>query len=115
MIPNSWHFMARLKYTTQAIATFYTSSDPSGVGGMCREWIQAAPSWRNCPAHYNCIFIATSPNQDDMWGCDISCVHLFFSFNYHGITYAWALIAWMDGVGDGLNEDTRMWAVEPIF
>jgi hypothetical protein len=108
-------FHGKVKVYHSAVATFYAPSDPSGVGGMRREWIRAVPSWRKGPARYDCVFVKTSPDQDDMRDRDVGRVRLFFSFSYRGITYPCALISWMDRVGDGPNEDTGMWVVEPTL
>jgi len=45
-----------------AIATFYAPSNISGIAGMCREYIRATSSWRNGPAHYDCVLINTKPD-----------------------------------------------------
>jgi hypothetical protein len=61
-------FYGKVKVYNSAVATFYAPSDPCGVGGMRRQWIRAVPSWRNGPARYDCVFVTTSPDRDDMRG-----------------------------------------------
>ena len=110
-------FNGRTKITiyNSAVATYFAPSDISGIGGMRREHIRAAPTWRKGPARYDCIFVNTNSNEDGMRGLDVARVRLFFSFRYYGITYPCALIHWFSRVGDAPDEGTGMWVVEPDF
>ena len=38
-------FTGKVSVFSSAAATYYAPSNPSGVGGMCREHIQATRSW----------------------------------------------------------------------
>jgi hypothetical protein len=80
---------------------------------MRREWIRASPSWRNGPPRYDCVFLNTDPTAEGMRGLDVARVLLFFSFEYDSTTYPCALVRWLSRVGDGPDEDTGMWMVQP--
>lgn len=96
-----------------AIATFYAPSDPCGTRGMRRECIQAIPSWRWGPGCYDCVLVETNPNAPGMLGLNVARMQLFFSFSYRGTFYPCALVHWFSWVGNGPDENTRMWIVEP--
>jgi hypothetical protein len=106
-------FHGYIRVCTSAVATFHAPSDISGVGGMCRERIRATTSWRKGSARYDCAFVETDPALRGMHGLDITRVRLFFSFVYNGITYPCALVHWYSRIGDGPDENTGMWVVEP--
>ena len=59
-------FDGKIHIHNSAVATFYVPSDPSGLGGMCREYLQATPSWRKGPARYDCAFLTLDPNVKGM-------------------------------------------------
>ncbi|KAG1859497.1 hypothetical protein C8R48DRAFT_748607 [Suillus tomentosus] len=90
---------------TSAIATFFTPSDVSGIGGMCYERIRAMDTWRNGPGQYDCVF--------GMRGFDIAQVRLFFSFKHNGVHYPCAFVHWFKHVHDSRDENTGIWVVEP--
>jgi len=46
-----------------AIASFYAPSDPSGIRGMCREWIRSTPSWRGTGPRRDCAFVVEKQNE----------------------------------------------------
>ncbi|KAG2062203.1 hypothetical protein BDR06DRAFT_1027453 [Suillus hirtellus] len=92
-----WH-EGGLYVFNSAAATFYAPSDPSGIGGMRREQIQACPLWRN-----------VSPCNDyleGMKGLEVARVKCFFSSKFDWVTYPCALVQWF-------NKDTGMWIVCP--
>ncbi|KAG2123981.1 uncharacterized protein EDB93DRAFT_1244294 [Suillus bovinus] len=91
---------------TSAIATFFTPSDVSGIGGMHYE---------NGPGRYDCVFISTDPTVKGMRGFDIAQVRLFFLFKHNGVHYPCAFVHWFkhDNVHDSPDENTGMWVVEP--
>ncbi|KAG2337208.1 hypothetical protein BDR05DRAFT_978582 [Suillus weaverae] len=74
---------------TSAVATFFTPSDISGIGGMHYKRICAVDTWRNGP------------------------VRLFFSFKHDGVYYPCAFVHWFKRVRDSQDENTGMWVVEP--
>ena len=45
-----------------AVATFFTPSDKSEIGGMYHEHICAVHSWHKGPAHYDCAFMEPGTN-----------------------------------------------------
>jgi hypothetical protein len=61
-----------------AVAMFHTSSDISGIGGMCCEHICTVKSWRKGPGHYDTIYVNTDPSMEDMQGLNIAHMWLFF-------------------------------------
>jgi hypothetical protein len=103
------------KITTypSAVATFFSPSDISGVGGMRNERICAVKSWRKGPARHDCIFIKTDPDAPGMAGLDIAHVRLFFSCTFNGVKYPCALVDWFSHVGQSADSGTGMWVVEP--
>lgn len=103
----------RFSVFPSARATFYAPSDICGTGGMSYERIRAVPSWRKGPARYDCVFVETDADAEGMAGLDIGRVRLFYSFSFEGILYPCALVEWFSRVGDGPDEDTGMWIVEP--
>lgn len=98
-----------------AVATFYSPSDISGVGGMRNERIHATKSWRKGPPRYDCIFVETDPDAPGMAGLDIARVYLFFSCTFNGVKYPCALVHWFSRVGQSADPGTGMWIVEPDF
>ncbi|KAH9979853.1 hypothetical protein BGW80DRAFT_1556544 [Lactifluus volemus] len=100
---------------TSAISTFHAPSDLSGIGGMRSEYIRATSSWRKGPPRYDCVFVNTDPALEGLRGLEVARVRLFFSFKFRNTTYPCALVHWMSRIGDGPNEETGMWVVEPDF
>ncbi|RPD70597.1 hypothetical protein L226DRAFT_547722 [Lentinus tigrinus ALCF2SS1-7] len=86
-----------------AIATFYAPSDPSGIGGMHREYIRATPSWRKGPPRYDCVFVGKDTSLDGFRGLHAARIRAFFS------------ILWFSAVGDEPDEVTGLWKVEPDY
>lgn len=98
-----------------ALATFYTPSDISGVGGMRRERIRAVNSWRKGPPRHDCVFVSTNPDEEGMRGLDIARARMFFSFQAGGRKYPCALVEWYSPVSEEPDEETGMWVVESDF
>lgn len=96
-----------------AIATFYAPSDPSGIGGMRREWIRSTPSWRKGPARRDCCFIEQNSNLKGFRGLFAARSRLFFSFKYLNVSYPCVLAEWFSAVQNTPDELTGMWIVEP--
>lgn len=105
-----------------AIATFYAPSDPSGVGGMHREYIRATPSWRKGPPRYDCVFVGKDATLEGFRGLHVARVRCFFSILVPRLDSSggdeWvpcALVEWFSAVGDGPDEVTGLWKVEPDY
>jgi hypothetical protein len=113
-MPNLPPFNSMLSIYTSAVAKFYAPSDLSGIGGMRFERIHATSNFRG-DSRYDCVFVETDSMAPGMRGLDIARVFQFFSFNYRDVFYPCALIRWYSRVGDGPDEDTGMWIVEPQF
>ncbi|KAG1720676.1 hypothetical protein EDB19DRAFT_1917810 [Suillus lakei] len=80
----------KISVFNSACSRFFAPSDPSGIGGMRREYIRACPIWRNEHPRYDCVFVNTNPDLDGM-----------------------RVVRWFDTVGDSPNEDNGMWMVRP--
>lgn len=96
-----------------ALATFYAPSDPSGIGGMRRQYIRATPSWQRSHARYDCMFVQKDPTIAGFRGLHAVQVCLFFSFKHDRKTYPCALVQWFSPIDDEPCESTGMWVVEP--
>lgn len=107
-------FEGPIKVFNSAVATFFAPSDPSGVGGMCREHIRAAPSWRRGPPCCNTVFINTA-SEDLINGMEVGRVLCFFSFYHSKEIFPCALIHWFKLIGNKPDPDTGMWMVQPSF
>ncbi|KAF8876080.1 hypothetical protein BD779DRAFT_1804434 [Infundibulicybe gibba] len=109
------HPILRLRISVfhSAIATYYSPSDYSGVGGMHRQLIRSVPSWRNGPSRRDCLFTNNNSTQPGMQGMDIAQVALFCSFDFRGIKYPCALVRWFMPVDGERCADTGMWIVKP--
>ncbi|KAG2102871.1 uncharacterized protein F5147DRAFT_746797 [Suillus discolor] len=99
---NCPSYMGPIKIFHSATATFVAPSDPSGITGMHRQHIRAAPSWRNGPGRFDCAFVNTDDRHDGMLSMDVVRIFCFFSFTFtNGRTYPYEL--------------TGMWMVAPSF
>ena len=107
-------FEGRIKIFNSATAIFFTPSDPCGIGGMRREQIRSAPSWRKGPGRYDTVFINTQ-SEDGINGMEIGRVLCFFSFYHSGENFPCALIHWFKVVGNEPDASTGMWMVRPSF
>jgi hypothetical protein len=105
-------FYGRIYVFYSASATYYAPSDPSGVGGMHREWIRATPSWHRGVPRYDCILINTDPDRSGMRGMDVARVLLFFSFEFRDLRYPCALVQWYVKISEEPDDLTGMWIVE---
>jgi len=112
-VPNLPSFDDKITIYPSAVATFYSPSDISGVGGMRSERIRAIKSWRKGPPRYDCVFVETDPDAPGMAGLDIARVRLFFSCTFNGVKYPCALVQWFSRVGESADPGTGMWVVEP--
>ena len=108
-------FDDKIHIYNSAVATFYAPSDPSGSGGMHREYIRATPSWRKGPARYDCAFLNTDPNVPGMLGMTVVRLRLLFSFTFEGKVYPCALVHWYTRHQDEPDKDTGLWIVQPKF
>jgi hypothetical protein len=104
-------FDGKISLHPSAVATFYAPSDPSGVGGMRREYIRATSSWCKTP-RYDCILVNSDPDTEAMHGLKIAQVVQFFSFQFRSKMYPCALVHWFSRVSDVPDEYTGMWIVE---
>ncbi|KAI1786556.1 hypothetical protein LXA43DRAFT_975709 [Ganoderma leucocontextum] len=77
-----------------AEAVFYAPSDPSGVGGMRREFIRATPDWRKGGARYDCVFVNQDSSRKGLLGMDVAQVKLLFTLCYRQRRYQCALVHW---------------------
>ncbi|KIK79693.1 hypothetical protein PAXRUDRAFT_160615 [Paxillus rubicundulus Ve08.2h10] len=98
LAPSSVHpFTSHMKNFNSAIAMFVALSDPSGIGSMHREHIQAVPSWQRGLAHYDCMFVSTDDTQEGMLGMEVAQVYCFFSFIHSdGQSFPCTLVHWFD-------------------
>ena len=108
-------YCGKISVYNSASLTFYAPRDLSGVGGMRREYIWAAPAWRQEGPRYDCVFVITDPELEGMRGMDIARVLCFFSFKTQGKQYPCAVVRWFDRVGDMPDQTTGMWMVRPSF
>ncbi|MGH7239759.1 MAG: hypothetical protein ACREHG_06790 [Candidatus Saccharimonadales bacterium] len=80
---------------------------------MRREYIRAVQSWRKGPSRYDCAFLNRDQDLPGMRGIDVVRALLFFAFDFRGTTYPCALVHWFTTLGDGPDDDTGMWIVQP--
>jgi hypothetical protein len=106
-------FSGQIRIYNSAVATFYAPSDPSGSGGMRREYIRATPSWRKGQPRYDCVFLSMDAEVPGMLGMAVARVRLFFSLYYEETTYPCALVDWYTRFQDSADEDTGLWVVQP--
>lgn len=96
-----------------AVAEFYAPSDLSGIGGMRRERIRAAPHWCKGPARYDCAFAEADSELPGFRGMHAAHILLFMSLRHENISYPCALVTWFLAVGDEPDAATGMWKVVP--
>ncbi|KAI6144294.1 hypothetical protein BKA82DRAFT_169355 [Pisolithus tinctorius] len=82
---------------------------------MHHEYIHSCPMWRNKGPCFNCVFVVTNPEAEDMCGLDIAHILCFFSFKYQGTLYPCTVIRWFNCMGDGPDVATGMWIVRPSY
>ena len=99
-----------------ASMVYHAPSDLSGIGGMHREYIWAAPNWRKkgMPQH-DCIFVERDLGKEGFQSLGIAQVQMFFTFCHDDILYSCALVHWFETYGDGPCPETGMWTVKPDF
>ena len=105
----------RIELFNSVIATFHAPSDISSITGMHCEHIQAMPSWRNGPAHYNMVLINTNLDVEGIYRFKVARVLLFFAFQHRERHYPCALVHWFSFVGNEPDEETHFSTVEPNF
>ncbi|KAJ7813044.1 hypothetical protein B0H14DRAFT_3090426 [Mycena olivaceomarginata] len=76
-----------------ALATFYASSDPSGIRGMRREHIRSTPPWRKHGARRDCAFVVERQDAKGFRGMSV--------------------VRWFKKIGRSPDTETGMWVVEP--
>ena len=103
----------KIRVFHSAMATYYAPSDDSGIGGMHRSRIRAAPSWRMGPPRNDCIFAENDPAMKGFRGLFVAQVSHFFSFRYRSTFYPCALVQWFVATSDSPCGDTGMWVVKP--
>jgi hypothetical protein len=104
--------IGRISVFHSAIATFYSPSDSSGMGGMRRERIRATPEWRGGFGRYDTVFVSEDANAPGMQGLMVARVRLFFSFQAAGVLYPCALVHWFSRTAEVCHPETGMWTVE---
>ncbi|KAH7918155.1 hypothetical protein BV22DRAFT_1108435 [Leucogyrophana mollusca] len=112
---NCPSYTGRIDVFNSAVSTFFAPSDASGISGMRREHIRAAPRWRQDSGRYDCVFVNTDNTTDGINEMDIARVLCFFSFPYKKTTYPCALVHWFKVIGTRPDQDTGMWMVRPSF
>lgn len=105
----------RIHVYHSASATFYSPSDPSGVGGMRCEHIRSTPSWRGEGERRDCAFAVKDGSVRGMLGLYIVRIKLFFSFEYKDKVYPCALVEWFSLADTQRDEITGLWIVKPDF
>ena len=85
-------FDGKIHIHNSAVAIFYAPRDPSGSGGMRREYLRATPSWRKGPVRYDCAFLTMDPEVAGMLGMAVVRLRLLFSFSFEGKVYPCALV-----------------------
>ena len=85
-IPNLPPFYKKITVHMSAIASFFYTSDLSGIGGMKCEHIHTVNRWRNGPGHFNTLFVNAAPDDMDddssayrIQGLEVAHAHFFFS------------------------------------
>ena len=106
-------FTGKISVFPCASATFRAPSDPSGPRSMRREYIRAAPTWRNGYARYDCVFVNSRPELSGMRGLTVARVFLFFSFVHRDMKHTCALVQWYSIIGTTPDDETGLWMVEP--
>ena len=96
-----------------AEATFYAPSDPSGIGGMRREFIRATPNWRKGGARYDCVFINQDSSLKGLLGMAVAQVKLLFTLHHRERRYQCALVHWFQRDRDTPERTSGMWIVKP--
>lgn len=103
----------KISVVYSAAATYYAPSDPSGVGGMRREYIRATPSWRRGSSRFDCVFIKQLSTTVGTESFDVGRLQLLFDIQFGDLKYSCALIRHYELVGDSPDQDTGMWIVKP--
>ena len=107
-------FGSNLKVYNSATATYYTSGDQSGVGGMHHDIIHCTLSWQGGPARKDTVFVKNGGAEGEgLRGLLVARVCLLFLFPYKLKKYQCALVEWFLLVADEPDDVTGMWIVAP--
>ena len=99
-----------------AVAIVHAPSDPSGIGGMRREFIRTTRSWRKGASRFDCmLYKGNTANPRDMRDLQVVRACRFFRFGYKNQLYSCALVHWFKTLADEPDDETGMWKIEPIF
>ncbi|KIL59279.1 hypothetical protein M378DRAFT_14901 [Amanita muscaria Koide BX008] len=94
-----------------AVATFFSPSDISGIGGMLRERIRSMRKWRKGPERRDCVFVEHDPHLPGFRGMYAAQVFAFIKFKYNHVSFSCAVIKRFSSVGNSPCPDTGMWIV----
>ncbi|KAI0309694.1 hypothetical protein OF83DRAFT_1088887 [Amylostereum chailletii] len=107
-------FRDRVRVFHSAMVLFHAPSDPSGIGGMRREYIRSTPSWRSDGERRDCALVSVDPEgQGPGDQPEVARVKMLFSFKYSGQTFPCALIQWFSRTDAVPDADTGMWIFRP--
>ncbi|KAF8330618.1 hypothetical protein F5887DRAFT_1064070 [Amanita rubescens] len=103
-------------FNSAVLAIVHAPSDPSGIGGMRREFIRATHSWRKGAPRFDCmLYKGNTANPRDMHNLQVVRARLFFWFGYKNQLYSCALVHWFKTLEDEPDDETGMWKIEPIY
>ncbi|KAI9568902.1 hypothetical protein HD554DRAFT_2204879 [Boletus coccyginus] len=91
-------YRGRMDVFHSALVTFFALSDPSEIGGMHHEHIQATSSCTN-----------------SINGMDVARVLCPFSFLFLSNTFSCTLVHWYKCIGSWPDNSTGLWMVRPSF
>lgn len=105
--------LQKIRVHFSAGATYYAPSDPSGIGGMRREYIRATPAWhRERLPRFDCVFVKHDWDGDDAEGLlAVARIVFFFSFKFRRVEYQCALVHWYDFAEDTKHKITGMYTI----
>jgi hypothetical protein len=100
-------------YYHSAACLIHAPNDPSGPGGMRREYIQATPNWRKGESRHDCVLVDGNPAQDGFRGFNVGHVHFSFSFEWRETIHQCAFIHWFELADEQPCPLTGLWMVRP--
>ncbi|KAF8551365.1 hypothetical protein OG21DRAFT_1418127 [Imleria badia] len=98
-----------------AMATFFTPSDPSGIGSMYRKHIRATPLWRRRAARYDTILVDSDYSPNSINSMEVARVLCFFSIPYSNKTFPYVLVHWYKRIGSQPDNATGLWMICPMI
>ncbi len=104
-------FTGKVYLYSSAVATYFSPSDVSGIGGMLRERIRSMNKWRNDHERRDCVFVEHDADIAGFRGMFAAQVYAFVKFKYNSITYPCALVKFFSTIGDSPCPNTGMWMV----